>query len=115
MSVVRQIDSHPIFKQINDYLHSDIRFQYLGRNSAGGKFYGMSTPEDLIAPCSGVDLDRAMFRINLVCINTLGVEVHIDMCAVGINEWETVFWGTCPSFQFFIELLHSALGLPKQD
>ncbi len=114
MSIYEKVDSHPIFSQIDAYLSADSRFIYKGRNVVGGKFYEMTAPEDLIGPCSGTNLDRAQFNIKLLEINSIGVEVHIEMCAIGINEWETVFWGTCHSFQFFIELLHYALGLPKQ-
>lgn len=113
MSIKQINDNHPVFAQIDSYLSSDKRFFYKGRNSVGGKFYEMPESENLTAPCSGGDLDRAKFRINLVEINVTGVETHIEMCAIGINEWETVFWGTCYSFQFFSELLHHALGLPK--
>lgn len=114
MSIKRMNDNHPVFAQIDAYLYSDKRFLFKGRNSVGGKFYEMTESENLIAPCSGDNLDRAKFRINLVEINAIGIETHIEMCAIGINEWETVFLGTCYSLQFFSELLHRALGLPKQ-
>ncbi len=115
MSRVQAINAHPVFQAINQCLAKDPRFRFRGRNSVGGNSYEMSEGVDLIAPCSGADLDTAKYRINLVEINTQGVEVHIEMMALGINEWETVFWGTCRSVDFFTELLYQALGLPMID
>lgn len=113
MTRIERIRNHPVFKEINSFLFFDERFKDKGRLVSGGESYETPTWVDLIAPCSGENLDCAMFRVNLIDINKIGVEVHIEMNALGINEWETVFWGTCHSFAFFHDLIHGALGIPQ--
>lgn len=105
---------HPIFKEISSYLSLDGNFKFIGASIHGGMGYETPTWIDLTAPCSGENLDCAMFQINLIGINNQGVEVHIKMNALGINEWETVFWGTCFSLAFFHDLIHGALGIPQR-
>ena len=89
-------------------------FKFTGRSSCGG--FGFETDYiNLDAPCSGANLNHAQYRVHIWVDNSHGVETHIEMNAIGINEWETVFWGTCPTPQFFQTLLFDALGIPKKQ
>lgn len=110
--MAKRIYKSELFKQIVSYLHNDNRFKYIGRSCCFGVLFE-SDFINLDAPCSGENLDCAKYRIHVKVDNAHGVETHIEMNAVTINEWETVFWGTCPSLQFFYSLIFDALGIPK--
>ena len=102
-----------LVNEIRAYILDDERFVYKGQHAHNTAFFATKDYVDLIAPCSGSNLDCAQYQIALLGINAKGVETHIEMNALGINEWETVFWGTCCSLTFFQSILNDALGIPK--
>ncbi len=103
---------HELVNEIRTCLSGDERFIYKGQTFRNSAFFITKDYVDLTAPCSGSNLDCAQYQIALLGMNPNGVEIHIEMNAVGINEWETVFWGTCDSLSFFQTLIHKALGIP---